>query len=147
MNEGCLICERIEMINQGINPWFVKELETGYVVMGDSQTYRGYTLFLCKKHNSELHELDTSFKNKFLSEMSIVAEAVYRAFRPDKMNYELLGNTDKHMHWHLFPRRSSDKKAYTAIWAISKEERNDKPTGEELELMKKLLLTELNKLL
>ena len=28
----CLICERINMIKDGTNPYFVKELETGYVV-------------------------------------------------------------------------------------------------------------------
>ena len=134
------------MIKQGTNPWFVKELETGYVVIGDFQTYRGYTVFLCKEHNSELHELDVLFKNKFLNEMSLVAEAVYKAFQPDKMNYELLGNTDEHMHWHLFPRRISDKKAFTAVWAVPKKERNDKPTGKDLEVIKKLLLTELDKL-
>ncbi len=29
----CLICDRIEMIKRGENPYFVKELETGYVVI------------------------------------------------------------------------------------------------------------------
>ena len=28
----CLICKRIEMIKNNENPYFVKELETGYVV-------------------------------------------------------------------------------------------------------------------
>ena len=30
----CLICDRIEMIKNGTNKYFVKELETGYVVIG-----------------------------------------------------------------------------------------------------------------
>ena len=29
----CLICDRIEMIKNGTNKYFVKELETGYVVI------------------------------------------------------------------------------------------------------------------
>ena len=37
----CLICDRIEMIKNGTNPYFVKELETGYVVMGDHQHFTG----------------------------------------------------------------------------------------------------------
>ena len=44
----CFICDRIKMIGQGTNPYFVKELETGYVVIGDNQHFKGYTLFLCK---------------------------------------------------------------------------------------------------
>lgn len=44
----CLICERIEAIKQQENPYFVKELKTGYVVIGDHQHFKGYTLFLFK---------------------------------------------------------------------------------------------------
>lgn len=44
----CLICQRIELIKAGQNPYFVKELETGYVVIGDYQYFKGYTLFLAK---------------------------------------------------------------------------------------------------
>ena len=44
----CFICDRIKMINNGTNPYFVKELQTGYVVIGDNQHFKGYTLFLCK---------------------------------------------------------------------------------------------------
>ncbi len=42
----CLICERIKMIENGTNPYFVKELSTGYVVLGDHQHFKGYTLNL-----------------------------------------------------------------------------------------------------
>ena len=48
--QDCLICKRIKMIKNNENPYFVKELETGYVVLGDHQRFKGYTLFLCKKH-------------------------------------------------------------------------------------------------
>lgn len=41
----CFICDRIEMIKQGTNPYFVKELETGYVVIGDNQHFKGIHYF------------------------------------------------------------------------------------------------------
>ena len=88
----CLICERIELIKQGKNPHFVKELETGYVVIGDGQYFKGYTLFLAKEHVTELHQMEYETKIKFLEEMSIVQEAVAKAFQAEKMNIELLGN-------------------------------------------------------
>ena len=65
----CLICDRIKMIKDGTNPYFVKELETGYVVIGDNQHFKGYTLFLHKKHKTELFQLDLETKKKFLEEM------------------------------------------------------------------------------
>lgn len=55
---SCLICERTQMIKDGNNPYFVCELETGYVVLGDHQRFKGDTLFLCKEHTTELHFLD-----------------------------------------------------------------------------------------
>ena len=67
----CLICERIEQIRAGENPFFVRELETGYVVIGDHQHFWGYTLFLYKRHVTELHHLARSERLRFLDEMSL----------------------------------------------------------------------------
>ena len=76
-------------------------------MLGDIQRFKGYTLFLCKEHATELHFLSKDFRSIFLEEMSLVAEAVYNAFHPDKINYELLGvGNGVHMHWHIFPRRA-----------------------------------------
>ena len=71
----CFICDRIDMIKNGINPWFVRELETGYVVIGDHQHFKGYCLFLCKEHKTELFHLDRTVKMKFLEEMSLVDDS------------------------------------------------------------------------
>lgn len=61
----CLICDRIALIQQGKNPYFVKELRTGYVVLGDNQHFRGYTLFLCKEHVTELFHLPAETQRLF----------------------------------------------------------------------------------
>jgi len=123
----CLICDRIELIKQGKNPHFVKELETGYVVIGDGQYFKGYTLFLAKEHVTELHQMEYATKIKFLEEMSIVQEAVAKAFQAEKMNIELLGNGDAHVHWHLFPRKAGDMQGYGhngrgPVWWVPWEE-------------------------
>lgn len=49
---------------------------------------------------------------KYLEEMALVAEAVFNVYKPNKMNYELLGNGDSHVHWHLFPRYDGDLDNY-----------------------------------
>ena len=121
MND-CGVCQRIEETKRGENPYFVRELETGYVVLGDIQRIKGYTLFLCKQCHSELHHLDPAYRKKFLWEMSLVAEAVDKAFKPDKLNYELLGvGKGIHMHWHIFPRRAGDIPTLGPVWKIGDE--------------------------
>ena len=92
---------------------------------------------------------------KFLEEMSVVAEAVSNAFGADKMNYELLGNGDTHLHWHLFPRRVGDIENYGnkgkgPVWWYPMEKMysdENRPSEEELEEMKSILLDEIDKLL
>lgn len=132
---GCLICERIGQIERGENPYFVCALSTGYVVLGDHQRFQGYTLFLCKQHVTELYQLPWGFRTRFLQEMSLVAEAVAAVYHPEKMNYELLGNGDTHLHWHLFPRVSGDTPQPGPVWWLPREEMwNDAylPSREQL---------------
>lgn len=152
----CLICDRIEQIKRGENPYFVKELHTGYVVLGDNQHFRGYTLFLYKSHENktELFHLEPAERARFLEEMSIVAQAVSNAFGAEKMNYELLGMGDAHLHWHLFPRVAGDIEAFGnhgkgPVWWYPMEKMycdDNRPTEQELSSMKQKLLLELNKL-
>lgn len=150
----CLICQRIDLIKKRQNLYFVKELQTGYVVLGDHQYFKGYTLFLGKGHVTELDQLDRQERNLFLSEMADVAEAVKLAFDAEKMNCELLGNGDAHVHWHLFPRSAGDLGDYGnqgkgPVWWYPMELMYDeakKPTANELTLMKAQLLEALEKL-
>lgn len=82
----CLICDRIKMIQEGTNPYFVKELDTGYVVIGDNQHFYGYTLFLYKHHEgkTELFHLEPNERAKFMEEMSLVAEAAAKTFGAER---------------------------------------------------------------
>ena len=157
IENNCLICNRIKMIENSTNPYFVRELDTGYVVIGDHQHFRGYTLFLYKHHGrmTELFHLDKTERARFMEEMTIVAEAVSRAFSAEKMNYELLGMGEAHLHWHLFPRVSGDIDNYGnngkgPVWWYPMDKMysdENRPGEEELMNMKKILLEELEKLL
>lgn len=148
----CLVCDRINMIKSGSNPYFVKELQTGYVVIGDHQHFKGYTLFLYKHHKTELFQLDMAERTAFLREMSVVAEAVSKAFGAQKMNYELLGMGDSHLHWHLFPRAYGDLGEYGIngngpVWWYPKDKLYSddcRPAADEFDAMKAALLSELN---
>ena len=144
--DRCLVCDRIEKTRKGENPYFVRELETGYVVLGDHQRFEGYTLLLCKEHATELSQLTPEFRTAFLRDMAVTAEAVGNAFRPDKLNYELLGvGKGRHMHWHIFPRRDGDTPAPGPVWRTP--DMNDDrylPSHEKLVAMKTALNKELD---
>lgn len=92
---------------------------------------------------------------RFLEEMSLVAQAVSNAFGAEKMNYELLGMGDAHLHWHLYPRVAGDIEHYGnngkgPVWWYPMEKMysdGNRPTEHELSEMRQKLLSELDKLL
>ncbi|MBJ6749045.1 HIT family protein [Geomonas anaerohicana] len=89
----------------------VIELEHTMVSLNRDQFFAGYCFVYTKDHVTELFHLSETVRNGVMAEVCAVAEALYNAFSPDKINYELLGNMAPHMHWHVVPRRSSD-----ALW-------------------------------
>jgi diadenosine tetraphosphate (Ap4A) HIT family hydrolase len=126
------------MINNGTNPYFVIEMETGHVVISDHQQFGGYTLFLLKDHITELHFIPGKKRLKHLEEMGIVYEAVYNVFKPDKMNAELLGNGEPHIHWHIIPRYKDDPIRKWPIWILPRKilvNDENKPSPIELSEM------------
>lgn len=146
---SCFVCKRISMIKKNKNMFFVKELSSSYVVLEDYQYYKGYTLLLSKTHTDELHKLKRETRSQFLEDMAVVAEAIYKAFKPKKLNYELLGNTEPHLHWHIVPRYVYDLKLDVPIWVIDRSIRcakNRVPSNNQLKKIKKSLLVELDKL-
>ena len=134
---NCSMCDSIKNIKK--DPYLIMELETGYAMLGWHQRFKGYTVFICKQHASELHELEKSFKIKYLEEMSLVAEAVFNACRPEKMNYELLGNGISHLHWHLYPRVEGDTPCKGPVWWLPKEELFDESTRPNDSERKKMI--------
>jgi diadenosine tetraphosphate (Ap4A) HIT family hydrolase len=114
--EPCEICTRLDDIRQGKHPGFLAELPTGIAVLGDSQYFRGYTLFLCKDPAPDLEDLPAARRFEFLREMALVSAAVSKVLKPHKMNVESLGNMVPHLHFHLFPRQLSEKEPLKPVW-------------------------------
>ena len=89
-----------------------------------------------------------------MEEMIMVAEAVGNAFHPEKMNYELLGMGDAHLHWHLYPRVNGDIEKYGnngkgPVWWYPMDKMysdENRLSEKELSEMKMKLLAELNRL-
>ncbi len=71
---------------------------------------------IARRHARELHHLSDADGAAYMQDMVRVARAIDRAFAPRKMNYELLGNTVAHLHWHLFPRYAGDPNPARPTW-------------------------------
>ena len=144
----CKMCEKQKNIKD--DPYFIMELETGYVILGWYQRFKGYTVFNCKKHGPELHNLERDFKIKHLEEMTIVSEAVFNLFKPDKLNYELLGNGCSHIHWHIYPRIKGDTPIVSSVYQLPNSvlfDETTRPSDEERERLKLIIKNEIERLM
>ena len=84
-------------------------------VLGSWQFYTGYCVLVSRDHATELGQLGAN-RAAFLEEMAHLAAAIERAFKPHKLNYELLGNVVPHLHWHVFPRSADDPDRLRPVW-------------------------------
>jgi len=122
---ACGICAMIDRVKAGAFRDFVGELKSCYVILGDQQFYRGYCVLLAKLHATELYLMPADAARLLSDEMRLVAEAIAAVVTPWKMNYECLGNSEPHVHWHLLPRQAteSDEMRRGPIWLRPESER------------------------
>jgi diadenosine tetraphosphate (Ap4A) HIT family hydrolase len=101
--------------------------------LGPWQFYHGYCLLVSRTHATELSRLPDPERRAYLDEMCLLARAVEATCRPQKLNYELLGNQVPHLHWHLFPRYRDDPDALRPVWLALDRAERDEPTRHRLE--------------
>ncbi len=85
--------------------------------LNPDQFFKGYSFVTLTWHEEELYRLLDKDRKAFLEDMSKIAGALAKTLKPDKMNYELLGNGMPHLHWHLVPRYKTDSMWGRPIWA------------------------------
>ena len=101
----------------------IADMNLSVAVLSSDQFQKGYTVVVFKRHVSELYHLSVEERTQYCEEMIRIAEALDKTFKPDKMNYELLGNIGPHMHWHLIPRYKGDEWWGLPVWVKRHEKK------------------------
>lgn len=84
------------------------ELKGGFAAFGDVQFLPGYCVLLPKRKVTTLNELTLPERTFFLRDMSILGDAILSTSGAQRINYDILGNTDHFLHAHVFPRFSTE---------------------------------------
>jgi|SRR5215213_2336779 len=85
------------------------ELESTWLTMGSDGPMRGYCCLFFRRHAVELHDLTEAEGAAFMRDVRRVSRAIQAATGAAKMNYEVHGNTLRHLHMHFFPRYPGDR--------------------------------------
>jgi diadenosine tetraphosphate (Ap4A) HIT family hydrolase len=105
--EKCSMCEQVELAENRYS-FLIARLETSNLRLAKNQYARGYCTLIFREHATELHELALEQQAALMRDLARAGAAIARAFKPDKMNYQLLGNLVPHIHWHIVPRYWGD---------------------------------------
>ena len=108
-NMDCIFCK---IINGDIPSYKVYEDDKVLAFLDITQTTKGHTLVIPKKHLKNMYELDKETATDVFSVIPRITKALREAFEP--MGFNIVNNVDKptqsvfHFHVHIIPRYPED---------------------------------------
>lgn len=129
---NCVYCEQVQNISALRDDELVAQFPHSYALLATQQFFTGYCILVSRLHASELHELPEDARRSYLDEMTRLSQAIAAAFRPRKMNCELLGNQVPHPHWHIIPRYESDPDHLKPAWLAMDRASSDETERKRL---------------
>jgi diadenosine tetraphosphate (Ap4A) HIT family hydrolase len=142
----CGICALIERAASRFED-FIAELPRSWLILGDAQFYRGYTVLLAKRHVNEIHLMPRGEAHELLDELLAVGKALNAVVHPHKLNYECLGNQEPHVHWHVLPRSADDPMRLAPVWLRPESERKRALPDDDRRALITSIRTELKRLI
>lgn len=118
-----LIHRRVDAARAGNNPTVIRQMPSGWLVLGDLQTLRGYCLLLADPVVQDINTLGHAQRARFLLEMTLIGDALLEVTGARLINYQLLGNTDHALHVHINPRYADEPedKRHGPTWAYHRD--------------------------
>lgn len=99
-----LIHERVEACRAGRYPKAICRVSSGWVVLGDVQFLKGYSLILPDPVVSHLNALSPPARTELMEDVTRLGDALLEITGAVRINYEILGNLEPALHVHVFPR-------------------------------------------
>lgn len=96
---------------------WIADLRTSTLLLFRDQRFKGYCILsFAPRRAISLESLSEDEYRSFFLDLRTASQAIREALNPDHMNYELLGNSDPHLHWHIVPRFRNDPRWGQPIW-------------------------------
>lgn len=117
------------------------ELNATKVYLFKEQSHKGRVIVASKFHVSEMTELSDEDRKAFFADVNHVANAIHKAFAPDKVNYGAYGDTGHHLHFHLVPKYKEDSFEWGGTFAMDPKRKtlSDAEYDEIIAELKKFL--------
>ena len=80
------------------------DLQVSQLILFKEQSHPGRVIVAYKDHVSELVNISDEERDLFFADVARAANAIHKAFHPNKINYGAYGDTGCHLHMHLVPK-------------------------------------------
>lgn len=98
----CLYCQENETLHNLMIK--ITDLKVSQLFLFKEQSYTGRLNVVYKDHGVEFHELSDEQRNAFMDDVNTTANAIAKAFNPDKINYGAFSDKLSHLHFHIVPK-------------------------------------------
>jgi diadenosine tetraphosphate (Ap4A) HIT family hydrolase len=105
------IHKMVEACRSGTHAPLIARMSSGWAILGNSQFLRGYSLLLPDPVVPHLNAMDPTARDKFLSDMAKLGDAVLTATGALRINYAMFGNVEPALHAHVIPRFTAELQA------------------------------------
>jgi len=95
----CAICDTVIPDIGSFRHWSVS--------VASEQNYLGKCIVALRRHDEDFLALTEDERDEMWVAACAVRDALSRLFAPDHFNYQVLGNSVRHVHMHLTPRYTS----------------------------------------
>ena len=115
-DQNCGYCMRGEILDKfGI---YICDLRVSSLILFKEQSHPGRVIVAYKDHVSELVDINDEERNLFFEDVAQAANALHKAFHPDKVNYGAYGDGGCHLHFHLVPKYK-DEFEWTTVFQMN----------------------------
>ncbi len=112
------------------------DLDVSQLILFKEQSHPGRCIVAYRDHISEIVDISDEERNRFFADVARAANAIHRAFSPDKVNYGAYGDTGCHLHMHLVPKYK-DGFEWGGVFAMNPDQKY-LSEGEYEELIEKI---------
>lgn len=103
-----MIADRVDLARRGANDAVISRLPSGWAVLGDVQVLPGCCLLLPDPVVPSLNDLDDARRAEFLRDMTRLGDAILQVTSAERINYEILGNSEPELHAYVIPRYATE---------------------------------------
>lgn len=106
MTQSCIYCTKDERIDNLMIE--IGQLRVSTLYLFREQTYRGRCIVALNEHETEFFHLSQEKQDAYMRDVAQTANAIEKAFSPNKINYGAFGDTMPHVHFHIVPKYENE---------------------------------------